>query len=67
MSLIDHVQQRIPFAHTESGTPPLSQTTGDPTSAERIARRTLHHQAAKADQARWWVDAYLNVRAHSLR
>jgi hypothetical protein len=43
------------------------RTTLRPAPSERIARRTMRHQDAETDQARWWVNAYSCSRIHTLR
>jgi hypothetical protein len=47
--------------------PARPRTAGRPAPAEGELRRTMRHQAAEADQARWWADAYLCSRVRSSR
>ena len=46
--------------------PSAPRTAGPPGATEGELRRTALHQAAEADQARWWADAYLTSGARSL-
>ena len=48
------------------GHPSGPRTADHHAPAEGELRRTVLHQAAEADQARWWADAYLTSGARSL-
>jgi hypothetical protein len=53
-----HWQQPMVLRLRHVGRPDRPWTAPHPAPAERIARRTMCHQDAEADQARWWVNAY---------